>query len=49
VLSAAGEIVVATGDGALSVAELQAAGGKRLGAAAFLAGHALTAGTVLGT
>jgi methionyl-tRNA formyltransferase len=42
-------IVVATGDGAVSIAELQKAGGKRLTAAAFLAGAALAPGARLGT
>lgn len=36
-------IVVATGDGAVVVRELQRAGGKRMSAAAFLAGHPLGA------
>jgi methionyl-tRNA formyltransferase len=40
-------IVVACGSGALRVLELQRAGGKRLPAAAFLAGHRLVAGTGL--
>ena len=37
-------IVVACGEGALAVSELQRAGGKRLGVREFLAGHALKAG-----
>ncbi len=37
-------IVVACGEGALSVSELQKAGGKRLAVREFLAGHALKAG-----
>ncbi len=37
-------IVVACGDGALRLTELQKAGGKRLPAAQFLAGHALAPG-----
>jgi methionyl-tRNA formyltransferase len=37
-------IVVACGEGALAVSELQRAGGKRLGIREFLAGHALKAG-----
>ena len=41
-------VVVATGDGALKITELQKAGGKRLTAAAFLAGAALIPGTRLG-
>ncbi|WP_029461881.1 methionyl-tRNA formyltransferase [Serpentinimonas barnesii] len=39
---------VQTGDGVLLLTELQRPGGKRLPAAAFLAGHALPVGTVLG-
>lgn len=42
-------IVVACGSGALCITELQKAGGKRLQAAQFLAGHPLAAGTSLGT
>jgi methionyl-tRNA formyltransferase len=34
-------IVVACGEGGLAVRELQRAGGKRMSAAAFLAGHRL--------
>ncbi|SMC28727.1 methionyl-tRNA formyltransferase [Andreprevotia lacus DSM 23236] len=41
-------IVVACGDGALKLLELQKAGGKRMDAAALLAGSALPAGSVLG-
>ncbi len=41
-------IVVACGEGALRLLELQRAGGRRLSAAAFLAGHALTPGQRLG-
>jgi methionyl-tRNA formyltransferase len=41
-------IVVATGDGALLITELQPAGGVRLPAAAYVAGHALAPGTLLG-
>jgi len=41
-------VVVACGDGALLVRELQRAGGKRLPAAAFLAGHRLAPGTRFG-
>ncbi|HXX83737.1 MAG TPA: methionyl-tRNA formyltransferase [Casimicrobiaceae bacterium] len=41
-------IVVACGEGALVALELQRAGGKRLSAAAFLAGHRLAAGTRFG-
>ena len=42
-------IVVSCGDGALRIIELQRAGGKRLSAAAFLAGAALAAGMRIGT
>ncbi len=38
------QVVVACGDGALSVAELQKAGGKRLAVQQFLAGHPLQVG-----
>jgi methionyl-tRNA formyltransferase len=41
-------IVVACGDGALVVFEVQRAGGKRLSAAAFLAGHPLADGARFG-
>lgn len=41
-------VTVACGDGALRLTSLQRAGGKRLGAADFLRGFALTPGTVLG-
>jgi len=41
-------IVVACGDGALAVAELQRGGRRRMDARAFLAGRALTAGMRLG-
>lgn len=40
-------IVVACGEGALRITELQRAGGRRLPARAFLAGHALQRGTIL--
>jgi methionyl-tRNA formyltransferase len=42
-------IVVACGEGALCLTEIQRAGGKRLAAAPFLAGHALHPGERLGT
>ena len=41
-------ILVACGEGGLHVTELQRAGGKRMSAAAFLAGRSLAAGTQLG-
>ncbi|WP_028454736.1 methionyl-tRNA formyltransferase [Chitinilyticum litopenaei] len=41
-------ILIACGDGALRVTELQKAGGKRLDAAAFLAGNSLACGQRLG-
>ena len=49
VSAAADGIVVATGDGAVCITELQKAGGKRLPAAAFVSGAALTPGIPLGT
>jgi methionyl-tRNA formyltransferase len=49
VSAAADGIVVAAGDGAVCITELQKAGGKRLAAAAFVSGAALTPGTPLGT
>ena len=41
-------LTVACGEGALTITELQSAGGKRMTAAAFAAGHSITAGEVLG-
>ena len=41
-------IVVACGEGALCITELQRPGGKRLAAADFLRGHGLQVGQVLG-
>jgi methionyl-tRNA formyltransferase len=41
-------IVVATGDGALTLSKMQVAGGKRLDAAEFVAGHKLVPGAQLG-
>ena len=41
-------ILVACGEGALNVTALQRAGGRKLSAAAFLAGHAVATGTRLG-
>jgi methionyl-tRNA formyltransferase len=49
VLTADGSgILVACGEGALSIAELQLAGGKRMTAAALVAGHALQPGRAFG-
>jgi len=48
VLQAQGELVVACGDGALQVLELQRASGKRLDAQQFLRGHRLVAGDRFG-
>jgi len=48
VSAAADGIVVAAGDGAVCITELQKAGGKRLSAPVFLAGSALAPGTRLG-
>jgi methionyl-tRNA formyltransferase len=42
-------IVVACGDGALGIAELQPAGGRRMSAAAFVAGRRLVPGARFGT
>ena len=42
-------IVVACGDGALGIAELQPAGGRRMSAAAFVAGRRLAPGARFGT
>jgi methionyl-tRNA formyltransferase len=47
-LQAGPELVVACGEGALALGELQRPGGKRLDAAAFLRGHPLAPGTRLG-
>jgi methionyl-tRNA formyltransferase len=41
-------VVVACGEGALRITELQRPGGKRLNAAQFLAGNALGPGECLG-
>jgi methionyl-tRNA formyltransferase len=46
--AAAGGIVVACGSGGLRILELQRAGGKRIGAEAFLAGFKLAAGARFG-
>ncbi len=48
VLDSDGKLLVACGDGAVELAELQIAGGKRLPAAAFLRGHPVATGAVLG-
>jgi methionyl-tRNA formyltransferase len=49
VLSAGKEgLEVACGNGSLLITELQAAGSKRLNAAAYLAGHPIDCGTLLG-
>jgi len=48
VLAAGDALVVACGDGALAITELQRAGGRRLAAAQFLRGHALSPGARLG-
>jgi methionyl-tRNA formyltransferase len=44
VLSAQEEVVIACGEKALAVSELQRAGGRRLSAGEFLRGHPLPAG-----
>jgi methionyl-tRNA formyltransferase len=41
-------LVVACGAGALEIRALQRAGGKRLAAATFLAGHVMASGTRFG-
>ncbi len=46
--AAPGQLVVACGQGALELLELQRAGGKRLAADTFLAGHAVTPGAGFG-
>lgn len=43
------QLVIACGDGALRIRELQPAGSKRMSAAAFLAGRPIPTGTRLGT
>jgi methionyl-tRNA formyltransferase len=48
VWSDGGVLQVATGDGALTVLEIQAASGRRMTVAAFLQGYRLPVGTVLG-
>ncbi|MEW5966225.1 MAG: methionyl-tRNA formyltransferase [Pseudomonadota bacterium] len=49
VLEAGERLVVACGDGALALTEVQPAGSKRMAAAAFLAGRALAPGARLGS
>jgi methionyl-tRNA formyltransferase len=44
ILEAGQDLVIACGEGALAVAEVQRAGGRRLGAAEFLRGHPLAPG-----
>ena len=41
-------LVIACGEGALRVTELQKAGGKRLPVARFLAGHPMNVGEIFG-
>jgi methionyl-tRNA formyltransferase len=41
-------LVVAAGDGAVQVLELQPAAGRRMSAADYLRGHPIVPGTVLG-
>ena len=48
VLAAGDALVVACGDGALAITELQRAGGRRLAVADFLRGHALSPGAQFG-
>jgi len=49
VVRSTGDVLrVAAGEGALDILELQIEGGKRLGAAAFLAGRKISEGTILG-
>ena len=48
VRSSGGALRVATGEGTLDILELQIEGGKRLDAAAFLAGRKIAPGTILG-
>jgi len=48
VLAVAGELVVACGEGALAITQLQRAGGKPLSAAEFLRGRVLSTGARLG-
>ncbi len=48
VIISRGRLVVATGDGAVEITELQLAGKKRMPAAALLAGNPVQEGTILG-
>lgn len=48
VLRSRGRLVVATGDGAVEILELQMAGKKKMTAAALLAGNPIAEGTILG-
>ena len=48
VLESRGRLVVACGQGAVELLELQAQGKKRMAAADYLRGHPLAPGTVLG-
>jgi methionyl-tRNA formyltransferase len=49
IVATGGRLVVACGDGALELTRVQRAGGKKLGAAEFLRGTAVTPGAVLGS
>jgi methionyl-tRNA formyltransferase len=48
VIEAGDVILVGTGNGAIAIEQIQAAGGKRLSARAFLTGHPLSVGAQLG-
>ncbi len=48
VIESHGRLVVATGDGAIEITELQLAGKKKMAADAFLAGNPILQGTILG-
>lgn len=48
ILSESGSLIVATGDGAVDIREIQIEGGKRLPTQAFLIGRKIPKGTVLG-
>lgn len=49
VLSSKNDLHIATGDGALEILELQIEGGKRLDIKAFITGHQIEKGTILGS